>query len=376
MSKFKNPFLIYGYESPEFFCGREKETKKLASALRNGRNVTLMSPRRMGKTGLIKNTFHRINEETPEAVCLYMDIFATTNLQEFIKLFGSIVIGQAGSTSQKLLNKARRFIKSCKMVFSADPITGAPEVALDFQPNESKATLKEIFDYLVNSEKEYFIAIDEFQQIAEYKDDTNVEGLLRSFIQFCPNLHFVFSGSKNHLMSALFDMPGHPFYRSTEKMHIGTLPIDEYYEFASSKMTANSIELSRNMFEKIYNRFCGHTWYIQYVLNKIYEMQPDSVTENTIKECVADIVESNREDYQRSYILLTTNQQQVLRAIAREGNVESINGNEFITRHGLKGTSSINKAVSALIEKEYVYHYIEGYQVYDRFMQLWLTTLP
>ena len=70
----------------------------------------------------------------PEAICLYMDIYSTTSLQEFIKLFGSVVLGNGGTTSQRFLEKVRSFIKSCKMVFSANPITGAPEVSLDFQP--------------------------------------------------------------------------------------------------------------------------------------------------------------------------------------------------------------------------------------------------
>lgn len=177
-------------------------------------------------------------------------------------------------------------------------------------------------------------------------------------------------------MSEIFDKPGHPFYRSTEKMHIGVLNMDEYYQFAKSKMETNGIVLGRDAFEKIYNQFCGHTWYIQYMLNKIYEFRPKNVTQDVINECIVDIVESNKEDYQRSFILLTSNQQQLLRAIAKEKNVENINGNEFIKKYGLKGSSSINRAISALINKEYVYRYAEGYQVYDRFMQLWLVTLP
>lgn len=55
----KNPFVIYGYKGPEYFCDRRKETQKLISALDNGRNVVL-APRRMGKTGLIRHAFHEI----------------------------------------------------------------------------------------------------------------------------------------------------------------------------------------------------------------------------------------------------------------------------------------------------------------------------
>lgn len=60
--KLANPFIYQGYESPEYFCDREAETKTLISHLKNGRNVTLISPRRLGKTGLIKNTFYHLGK--------------------------------------------------------------------------------------------------------------------------------------------------------------------------------------------------------------------------------------------------------------------------------------------------------------------------
>ena len=86
MNKLYNPFLLLGYAGHEYFCGRDTERKELISALRNGRNITLMSPRRMGKTGLIKDTFYQIGKENKNAVCLYMDIFATKSLGDFVSL--------------------------------------------------------------------------------------------------------------------------------------------------------------------------------------------------------------------------------------------------------------------------------------------------
>ena len=68
--KLVNPFIYQGYESPEYFCDREAETATLLSHLKNGRNVTLISPRRIGKTGLIKNTFFYLEEEENDTVCL------------------------------------------------------------------------------------------------------------------------------------------------------------------------------------------------------------------------------------------------------------------------------------------------------------------
>ena len=90
--KLANPFVYQGYESPKYFCDREAETKTLLSHLKNGRNITLISPRRIGKTGLIKNTFYHLKEEENDAICLYLDIFATKNLNDFVEQLGVMVI--------------------------------------------------------------------------------------------------------------------------------------------------------------------------------------------------------------------------------------------------------------------------------------------
>ena len=194
-----NPFLITGYHSPEYFCDREQETEGMIKALYNGRNVTLIAPRRMGKTGLVKNVFYKLREQEPDTVTFYMDIYSTQSLGDFIRLFASTVLGKLDSVPQKALSRVGRFIKSCRPVFTFDELTGQPKVTIDIAPSSEEATLKEIFDYLQSSEKRCYIAIDEFQQIAEYPEK-GCEALIGSYIQFVPNIKFVFAGSKQHIM--------------------------------------------------------------------------------------------------------------------------------------------------------------------------------
>ena len=190
-----NPFLIVGYQGPEYFCDREKETEVILSALHNGRNITLVSPRRMGKTGLIKNVFYTLQEKEKNAKCFYLDIFSTQNLREFVALLGREILGKLDSLSQSTLKTLLSFFKSCRPVITMDELSGIPSVSLDIVPSKEEETLKEIFDYLRQSGRECYLAIDEFQQIMEYPEK-GVEGLLRSYIQFLPNVHFIFSGSK------------------------------------------------------------------------------------------------------------------------------------------------------------------------------------
>ena len=162
-----NPFLISGYYSPEYFCNRERETQTITDALYNGRNLTLIAPRRMGKTGLIKHVFHRLKEQQADIVTLYMDIYSTQNLGDFVRLLANTVLGQLDSAPQKALSRVSQFIKSCRPVFTFDELTGVPKVIIEIAPAAEETTLKEIFDYLKSSDKRCYIAIDEFQQIAD-----------------------------------------------------------------------------------------------------------------------------------------------------------------------------------------------------------------
>ena len=373
--KLRNPFLIYGYVSPEYFCDREVETEKIISALRNGRNVTLMSPRRMGKTGLIHNVFFQINKTLPNAACFYLDLFPTKDLSNFVSMFGKAVMGQASTLSQKAFEGISSFFRNCNLVFSPDPISGTPQVSLDFKPQQAESTLQEIFEYLKSVEKECFIAFDEFQQVTEYPE-TTLEATLRSYAQFCPNVHFIFSGSKQHLMSEIFDSPQRPFYRSTQKVSIAAIPEQNYYLFGAEWLSKVSTMLPQEIFHQLYERFEGHTWYLQNILNHLYEQHPARVSIGVINDCIAEIVLSESDDYKRHYNLLTNNQKQLLRAIGVEKCVQSINGGDFMSRYRFKGTSSVNKALAYLLDKEYVYRSDTGYIVYDRFMGLWLQQLP
>ena len=130
-----NPFLVYGYNSPEYFCDREKETDKMISALQNGRNLTLISPRRMGKTGLIKNVFYRMKQEkNPNAAYFYMDINPTRDLKAFIQLLAQNVLGELDTLSQNILRQMTAFFKSCRPIISTDERICMPTVTLDFVP--------------------------------------------------------------------------------------------------------------------------------------------------------------------------------------------------------------------------------------------------
>lgn len=365
-----NPFLIAGYHSPEFFCDRVRETKELSDALFNGRNVTLISPRRMGKTGLICHTFHNLKKQHPDIVTLYMDIFSTQSLSDFVRLFANTVLGKLDSLPQKAMSRITQFVRSCRPVFSFDEITGSPKVTVDIAPNEEVNTLKEIFEYLASSEKRCYIAIDEFQQIREYPEK-GVEALLRSHIQFLPNVNLIFSGSKKHVMQDMFTSSQKPFYLSTQMINITSIDPVEYSKFAVNHFAANGYNLPENIFKHIYDKYEGHTWYLQNLLNRLY-----SYGRNVDMEMVGYAVDQIISEFSFSYADLLNSQTpgniRLLKAIAKEGCVKEIMSGSFIANHKLTAASSVSASIRKLIERELVYESDNGYIIYDRFMGEWL----
>ena len=365
-----NPFLISGYYSPEFFCDREQETKTILDALHNGRNVTLIAPRRMGKTGLIRHAFYRLKEQLPDIVTFYLDIYSTQSLGDFVRLFASTVLGQLDSAPQKALSRIGQFVRSCRPVFTFDELTGAPKVRIDVAPAEEENTLKEIFEYLGSSEKRCYVAIDEFQQIAEYPEN-GVEALLRSYIQFLPNVNFIFAGSKQHLMQEMFTSSKRPFYQSTQPLTIGSIQWDEYASFATGHFAKRNVKLPQDVFNSIYEKYEGHTWYVQCLLNRLYGYNRD-----VDMELVSYAAEQILSEYSYTYADLLKayppGQVRLLKAIAKEGSVKEVLSGDFISAYRLRAASSVSAALKKLQESELIYQTADGYIIYDRFMDEWL----
>lgn len=366
----ENPFVYKGYDGPAYFCDREKETENLISALKNGRNITLLSPRKIGKTGLIKHVFNRISSTEKDAVCIYVDIFSTQNLHDFVQVLGAAIVDEALRREKSLMSKVLDAFKAWRPVVTVDVLTGMPSLSLNIDSTSDEYTLKSIFDYLKSSKKKVYVAIDEFQQVAYYPEK-GTEALLRSHVQFS-NAGFIFSGSRQHLMAEMFNSPQRPFYQSTEFMNLQPIPEDVYYEFASRFFEAKKGSLSQEVFHDIYQRFDGYTWYIQLMMNRLYEGNKRITELHQATDAIIAVLATLTPQYEMLMTFLTSNQVNLLKAIAKEGKVEQPQSNEFIKRNDLPSPSSVKAALDVLVDKELVYTQPDGYIIYDRLLNLWL----
>lgn len=336
MATLNNPFVVYGYKGAEYFCDRQKETEKMISTLHNERNITLVAPRRMGKTGLIHHVFHQMEEQYEGVKCFYLDIFATKNLEQMVQLMASEIIGK-----------------------------------LDLKPSEGRESLKRIFEYLKQSGKRCYIAIDEFQQILSYPED-GVEAMIRSYIQFLPNVYFVFSGSQQHMMQEMFLSANRPFFQSSLVLSLPCIEESVYREFANRLLSSQHRVIDESVFSYIYQQSGSVTWYVQAILHGIYEHGSYGITKSLVDEVIQELIEEQAMAYQNYCAWLTENQQMLLLAIASESLVSSPLSQLFISTHHLPATSSVKTALKALVDKQLVSKTPNGYLVSDRFFAKWL----
>ena len=265
-----------------------------------------------------------------------MDINATRNLQQFVELF-------------------------------------AKTFSITVSNEQKEESLKHVLDYLKDSDKRIYVAIDEFQQISEYPEK-NVEALFRSHIQFIPNVVFVFAGSKQHIMAEMFTSAKRPFYQSSQMLSLSPIDKKVYCEFANNLMEKKCMKLSEDVFGYVYDVVDGQTWYVQHILNRLYDIGGE-IDIRIVNDTIMTSVMEQEVAFLNYYESLTYNQSQLLLAIARDKAVESVLSKDFIHRHGLPASSSVSLALKALIEREFVYKYNGKFIIYDRFFAIWLRNL-
>lgn len=358
--KLSNPFVVGHYESAEFFCDRKKELEILIKHIENGRNVTLTSPRRLGKTGLISHLFAQ--EEIKERYyTFFVELYATSSLAEFVALMGKVIYEDLKKREEKWFDKFVKILTSLRAGLKMDSLTGNFGFDIGLGDISSPTvSLDEIFDYLEKSDRHCIVAIDEFQQIVQY-DENNVEALLRTKIQQCKNVTFVFTGSKRHLMTQMFYTKAKPFYQSTIGMELEPIEKNTYTDFALSLFEKYGKKAEPSVVQTVYEKFHGYTWYLQMVMNELFFMtnKGETCTIDIIEPAVANIISSQAGYYKNILSTCGTKQRAVLIALANEEMrtrkfAEGITTSDFIKKYSLPSASSVQAAVKGLVDKNIV----------------------
>lgn len=370
----KNPFPVVGYHGSKLFCDRETETERLLVNLTGGLNTTLISLRRMGKTALIYHVFDKILKDI-RSVCLYVDLYPTRNIRDLTRQLATVSMNVL-PRKKRAGNRFLTFLKGLRPVITYDPLTGAPGVKFEYSSaSEYEVTLSALLKFLDDLGTEIYLAFDEFQSIASYEEG-NAEAMLRTMIQPLKNIHFIFSGSNKHMMHEIFHSSKRPFFASTRIMSLSAISDDSYSRFIGDKFAENKRKVSQEAISFVLDWTRRHTYYTQSVCNTLFSTGAKEIDIRLAKTVCGEILDEQEKTFLQYRHLLTSNQWQLLMAVAKEGKVYKPQSGEFLGKHSLGTPAGSKRAVDALLDKEMIYVESDSngkyYSVYDLFLSRWL----
>jgi hypothetical protein len=356
-----NPFTL-SYD-PNHFCDREAELKLLNYNKKNGLNTLLHSPRRLGKSALIKYFFYQVEAEKSDET-IYVDLFATKNMADLIRILARKVLDKYHK--KNILEGVKTLLKnlSPSISFNQD---GTPKLNLEIHENQYETSLEQIFNYLEKQSKKVLIAFDEFQETAVYPE--KAEAILRTHIQDLRNVRFIYSGSTSHLLQEMFLSAKRPFYQSAEVIVLQKIEREKYRDFICRIFEQYGKSLETDAVEFMLDFSETYTYYTQLTCNQCFAQADQILTRNQAGEVMDGYLESRKFDYLNILNMMTENQRRLVTAISKEGNVEKPTSVDFLIKYKLPPASSVLQSLNVLLDREILYKSLDGVVVYDVFFK-------
>lgn len=366
------PFIFGVATSGDNFTDREKETGRLLSNFRHGVNTVLISPRRWGKTSLVQKAYHLAQSDKLKII--YMDIFSCRSEHDFYDTFTSAVIKQTSSKAEEWLDNIKLFLSrvSPRISIGADPMT---DFSISLEMNPKSIDIDEILQLPEKIARKkncnIVICIDEFQQIAEFKDSKTFQKRLRSVWQLQKSVSYCLFGSKKHLMNELFEKKSLPFYKFGDSIYLKKIETKDWIDYICNRFEATGKQISKDLAEKICKMVDNHSSYVQQLAWLVWIHTEIIATENDFLSACQDIIDQNTPLFEKQIESLTTYQMNFLRAII-DGVHSEFTTQEILHKYHLGSSANVSIIKRALVKKEIIE--IEKHQVIimDPVMAMWL----
>lgn len=366
------PFIFGVAASGDNFTDREKETARLLSDFTHGVNTILISPRRWGKTSLVKKVCRMAQSDKLKIV--YLDIFSCRTEEEFYDVFASTVLKQTSSKVEELMENAKNFLSriSPKISIGPDPVSDF-SLSLDF--NAKHNDIDEILQLPEKiAEKKMIsivVCIDEFQQIAEFKDSKTFQKRLRSVWQLQKYVSYCLFGSKKHLMNELFEKKSLPFYKFGDAIYLPKISTSDWVSYICERFESTGKSVSKELAEKVCETVDNHSSYVQQLAWLLWIHTEQIATEQDFADAHQDLIDQNTPLFEKQTENLSAYQMNFLRALV-DGVHSEFTSAEILQKYQLGSSANVSVIKRALIKKELIE--TEKKQVFlaDPVIALWL----
>lgn len=373
MVKEINKTFVYGVSvEGNNFTDRVKETRRLKMNFENGLNVVLISPRRMGKTSLVKRVQEIVDKSMIQTV--YIDIYDCRSEYDFYNKFAEALLKQTASKIELALENVKRFLVRLtpKVAFSPD-LASEYSFSLGITPKEySPEEILSLPEKLANHiGKHIVVCIDEFQQIGEWPDSIYVQKRMRGVWQHQQHVSYCLFGSRQHMMTTIFQNKRMPFYQFGEPNYLQPISTADWIPFIQDKFAQKGLTISEEYVTQICDIVRNQSSYVQQLAWNVMLNTDTQVTDETIKQGVSDLLDQCTPLFMEQLNSLTTYQMNFLRAI-NAGQHDQWTSQEVMSKYNLGSKSNITKIQKFLLEKDFIERHEDGLYLSDPVLQLWL----
>jgi hypothetical protein len=352
--KTENPFVFGRAAEGIYFTDRAEDAKRLTANLTHGIHTILISPRRWGKTSLVKKVIGEA--ASPDIRFVFIDVFQCKSEYEFYKAFANEIVRQTSSKLDEWVETAKAFLSniSPKFSFGTDPMNDF-EVSFEWNPKDNSE--REILDLPQRIAKKkgvhIVVCIDEFQQIADFSDTQTFQKKLRSAWQHQQEVTYCMFGSKKHLMENIFNEKSKPFYKFGDMIFLKKIPTEEWIPFICDKFRETGKTISEQQAARICELTENLSSYVQHLAWLVWYKAGKVVSNEDIDAAIDDLLEQNKIFFQREVEQLTEFQLNFLRALAN-GVSTGFSHKEVIRKYRLESSANVQSVKKSLLKKDLI----------------------
>lgn len=371
-----NPFRFGPLALDDLFTDRDAEIADLCADARNGQDVVVIAPRRYGKTSLVWRVAQELGRQ--DVLVAQVDLMRTPTKEKLAEKLAETIYEQLATP----LLRARERLK----VFSGLRITPTAQVNPDdgtlrfsfgarMLDSDIDATLESLLDLparlAADRGRRVVLVLDEFQEITEI--DPGLVKLMRAVFQTQTDVCHLYLGSKRHMMQRIFNDVNEPFWRSAKQLHLGPIPPAAFIAFAQQAFRDTGRRLTDDAAERVVARTGGHPYATQELLYFLWQATPaqSDADEDTVDRALTDVLRSEHAHFSLLWERLAPTQRAVLLALCLEPGRPLTRA--YQARHGLPPSTTVQKALDALIRAEVVERRGRGdYVVAEPFLPEWV----
>jgi len=366
------PFIYGKIAETHDFTDREKESIHLSQNFFSLINTTIISPRRWGKSSLVKKVAKQVMSESKNIKICFIDIFNVRNESEFYVNFAQSLVKATSNRWEEWVENTKTFLSHLlpKVTFSPD---NQAEISFGIEWDELKKNADEIIDLAETIARakgiKIVVCIDEFQSIGNFDDSLAFQRKLRAHWQHHQNVGYCLYGSKRHMLLNIFSNPEMPFYKFGDIMFLEKIDNKIWGKFIQKRFKDTGKSIACKDAEYLAETVDNHSYYVQQLAQQAW-LRTKSVCSISI---IDDSLQSIKNQLSLLFVgmteTLTATQLYFLRAII-DG--ETVFGQENLKKYRLGTSANVIRIKDALLSKEIIDITAKNIEIQDPVFKLWL----